>query len=131
MLPSMNAVCPECHGTLQYSDAGSLFQVRCSNCGWKAQGTVSCTRPDIPPTERMPPMVAKATGPVPAATLKRMREVFAEAQRLPLGKLAAQLASDAGLQVGHLAPYRMSEIEVRLASSGVRLERLPHEEDDR
>lgn len=79
----------------------------------------------------MPVMVAKAARPVPAATLKCMRELFIEAQRLPLGQLAAQLTSEAGLQVGHLAQYRMSEVEARLAPTGVRLERVSHEDEDR
>lgn len=116
---------------LQFSDAGGLFEARCMNCDWMVEGTVSYTWPDMPRTERMPVMAAKATGPVPAATLKCVRELFIEAQRLPLAQLAAQLSSEAGLQVGHLAPYRMSEVEARLRPMGVRLERVPHEDDDR
>jgi hypothetical protein len=127
----MKVVCPQCHGSLQFTDAGGLFEAHCLKCDWKAAGTVSYTWPDMPPTERMPVMAAKATGPVPAATLKCMRELFIEAQRLPLSQLAAQLSSDAGLQVGHLASYRRSEVEVCLRPTGVRLERVPHEDDDR
>ena len=131
ILCRMRAVCPQCHGTLQFSDARGLFEARCTNCDWKAEGTVSYTWPEMPRAERMPVMVAKAARPVPAATLKCMRELFIEAQRLPLGQLAAQLTSEAGLQVGHLAQYRMSEVEARLAPTGVRLERVSHEDEDR
>lgn len=127
----MNAVCPQCHGSLQLTDAGGLFEARCLSCNWKAEGTVSYTWPDMPRTERMPVMAAKATGPVPAATLKCLRELFIEARRLPVSQLAAQLSSDAGLQVGHLASYRQPEVEARLRLAGVRLARVPHEDDDR
>lgn len=131
ILCRMKAVCPQCHGTLKFSDAGGLFEARCPNCDWKAEGTVSYTWPEVPRAERMPVMAAKATRPVPAATLKCMRELFIEAQRLPLSQLAAQLTSEVGLQVGHLAQYRMSDIEACLAPAGVRLERMPHDDEDR
>lgn len=35
------------------------------------------------------------------------------------------------LLVGTLAVYRMSEVEARLNAAGVRLERVPHEDDYR
>lgn len=48
---------------------------------------------------------------------------------LPLSQLAAQLCSAEGLLVGLLAVYRMNEVEARLKPTGVRLERVPHEDD--
>lgn len=91
---------------------------------------MSYTWSEMPRAERMPVMAAKMAAPVPAATLKCVRELFVEARRLPLSELAAQLSSAGGLVVGTLAPYRMSEVSARLAPTGVNLERLPHEDDD-
>jgi cellobiose-specific phosphotransferase system component IIB len=81
--------------------------------------------------ERIPVVSAKAAAPVAAAALKCMRDLFIEAQGLPLSQLAAQLSSADGLLVGMLAVYRMNEVEARLRQTGVRLERIPHEDDDR
>lgn len=79
----------------------------------------------------MPIMAAKVTGPASAAALKCVRDVFAEARQLPLGVLAAQLSSSDGLLVGTLQTYRLTDVELRLSGSGVYLERLPHEDDER
>lgn len=83
----------------------------------------------MPPSERMPVMVVKAAPPVSAVALKRVRELFAEARRLPLAGLAAQLSSADGLLVGLVQAYRLQEVETRLSGTGVRLVRAPHEEE--
>lgn len=127
----MKLVCPECQGALQFNDAGGLFEARCTSCEWKAEGTASCAWGEMPRAERMPVMSAKAAAPVAAATLKCMRDLFIEARNLPLTQLAAQLSSAEGLLVGPLAVYRMNEVEARLKPTGVRLERVPHEDDVR
>lgn len=105
--------------------------MRCMTCEWQEEGTANYSWVEMRRSERMPVMAAKVAAPVPAATLKCMRDLFIEAQRLSLSQLKAQLSSEKGLLVGLLAPYRMSEIEARLRTTGVRLERAPHEEDDR
>ena len=127
----MKAVCPQCHGALQFRDAGGLFEALCTSCEWKVEGTVSYAWGEMQRAERMPVMSAKVAAPVPAATLKCMRDLFIEAQRLPLSELAARLSSEDGLLVGTLAVYRTSEVEARLQAVGVRLELVPHEDDDR
>lgn len=125
----MKAVCPQCHGALQFNDAGGLFEAHCTSCEWKVEGTVNYAWDEMPRAERMPVMLAKVSAPVPAATLKCVRDLFVEAQRLPLSQLAAELSSEDGLLVGTLAIYRISEVEARLKPTGVRLERVPHEDD--
>lgn len=55
----------------------------------------------------MPVMAVKAAPPIFAAALKRVREVFVEARRLPLAGLAAQLSSADGLLVGLVQAYRL------------------------
>lgn len=127
----MKPSCPQCHGITEFSDAGGLFEVRCQHCDWSVQGTVSYTWPEIPRTERMPAMSAKAAPPVSAAALKSVRDLFVEARRLPLGVLAAQLSSTDGMLVGVLQAYRLSDVEARLSGTGVLLARVPHEEDER
>jgi len=79
----------------------------------------------------MPAMAAKAAPPVSAAALKCVRDLFAEARRLPLSVLAEQLSSADGLLVGLLQAYRLPEVEMRLTGTGVHLAQVPHEEDDR
>lgn len=76
-------------------------------------------------------MAAKAAAPVSAEALKCARDLFTEARQLSLSELAAQLSSDCGLLVGPLQGYRLSEVETRLAGTGVHLARVPHEEDVR
>lgn len=77
----------------------------------------------------MPVMVVQAAPPVSAVALKRVRELFAEARRLPLAGLAAQLSSVDGLLVGLVQAYRLQEVETRLSGTRVRLVRAPHEEE--
>lgn len=127
----MRSACPQCHGAVHFNEAGGLFKMHCMNCDWREAGTVSYTWPEMPRAERMPAMAVKAGAPVPAATLKCVRDTFVEARRLSLSQLAEQFSSEDGLMVGTLAPYRMSEVMARLASTGARLERVPHEDDDR
>ena len=127
----MKAVCPKCRGALQFNDAGGLFEARCMSCEWKVEGTASSAWGEMPRAERMPVMSVKAAAPVAAATLKCMRDLFIEAQGLPLSQLAAQLSSADGLLVGTLAVYRMNEVEARLKPTGVRIECVPNEDDDR
>lgn len=125
----MRASCPQCRGSTEFGDAGGLFEVRCQSCDWSVQGTVSHTWPDMPPSERMPVMAVKAAPPVATVALKRVRELFAEARRLPLAALAAQLSSADGLLVGLVQAYRLHEVETRLSGTGVRLDRVSHEEE--
>ena len=126
----MKAACPQCHGATVFSDAGGLFQIRCTSCDWSQEGTVSYVWPEMSMAERMPVMAAKVAAPVTAAVLKSMRNIFIEARQLPLNELAARLSSDSGLLVGTLQAYRLSEVTGRLAPAGVQLVRVPHEEDD-
>ena len=58
------------------------------------------------------------------------RAGLSEARQLSLSELAMQLSSDSGLQAGALQTYCMSEVTTSLASAGVQLVRVPHEEDD-
>ena len=125
----MRGSCPQCRGSTEFSDAGGLFEVRCQSCDWSVEGTVSHTWPDMPPSERMPVMAVKVAPPVSAAALKRVRELFAEARRLPLAGLAAQLSSADGLLVGLVRAYCLQEVETRLFGTGVRLVRVPHEDE--
>ncbi len=57
----MKPSCPQCHGTTEFSEAGGLFELHCQRCDWNIVGTVSYTWPDMPHSERMPMMAAKAT----------------------------------------------------------------------
>lgn len=127
----MKPSCPQCHGTTEFSDAAGLFKVHCQRCNWIVEGTVGYAWPDMPPSERIPVMAAKATAPVSAAALKRVRDLFAEARRLPLSVLAAQLSSADGLLVGLLQAYRLPEVETQLSGTGVKLVRVPREENER
>ena len=126
----MKPSCPQCHGTTEFSEAGGLFELHCQRCDWNIEGTVSYTWPDMPHSERMPVMAAKATLPVSAAALKCVRDLFAEARQLPLSVLAAQLSSSDGLLVGLLQAYHLPEVEMQLSGTGVHLARVPHEEDE-
>jgi len=126
----MKAACPRCHGTVQFSEAGGPFDVRCANCDWNEAGTVSYSWSEMRRAELMPVTVARGPAPVPAATVKCMRDVFVEARRLPLNELAAQLSSDSGLMVGTLRAYRISGVTPRLVATGVQLMRVPDEDDE-
>lgn len=126
----MRPNCPQCYRATAFSEAGGLFEIRCTSCDWRQEGTASYGWSEMPIAEHMPVMAAKVTAPVSAATLKCVRDIFSEARQLPLSELAAQLSSDSGLLVGTLQAYRMSEITTRLTSGGLQLVRITHEEND-
>ncbi|MDQ0044426.1 hypothetical protein J2W33_005343 [Variovorax boronicumulans] len=83
---TMKAACPRPHAEGQFSEAGGLFDIRCINCDWKKEGTVSYSWSEMPSSERMPVMAANVQVPVSAAILKLMRDIFAEARATSFGR---------------------------------------------
>ena len=123
---AMNFTCPNCRNPVSHNVHGGLFEDRCTNCDWHAEGTYSW--PILPPQKAIDvEVIARVSGTVRAKSLKVLRELSPAASALSPDQLVEALNSPDGLRLGTYPPYRATEITEQLSSLNFLLECLEHE----
>ena len=115
----MNAklCCPSCGAPVSTEEWGDLVTSQCLACGWLEQSTVSRVFPEFPFSVPATVLV-KATSPVPAAALAKLREVSALVRKIPLASLQEQLSSAHGISLGLQGEHRAKELRRALEGLG-------------